>query len=296
MKSPRVSFIVVTHARPQWLSRALESIRHQTIDDYEIIVVVNGPDSKTQQILRRFGSDVRTTVLDNNYGVGAGRNAGIALAEGGLLFFIDDDAALRDRDSAARALAHFKASSDLGIVGFLVIDVSTGAIDRRCLPFRDKHLPERMTEACYFCGGACVINRRVFDQVGLYDESLFYIGEELDLSYRALEAGFRIFFDPSVVVMHDGVGGHGQSSAPYFHTRNRPWVALRHLPLPFCLTHCFAWWGWSLARGFRGHAMGMALRAIRDCLLGMPAIWHERRPLRRSTRQLLALNKGRLWY
>jgi len=41
---PRVSFIVVTHARAKRLVGALESIRRQSIADREVIVVVNGPD------------------------------------------------------------------------------------------------------------------------------------------------------------------------------------------------------------------------------------------------------------
>ena len=296
MRSPRVSFVVVTHARPRWLLGALESIRRQTIDDREIVVVVNGPDPATEQVLRALGPETRTSILDDNYGVSAGRNAGIALARGEVLFFLDDDAELRDPDAATRVLEHFERDIDLGVVGLLVLDDATGAVERRCIPFRDKRVPQGVTAACYFAGGACAIRRRVFDRVGLYDASLFYSGEELDLSYRLLEAGVRILFDPSVVVMHYAVGGHGESVAPYYYARNRPWVALRYLPLPCCVTHTVGWWAWSLAKAYRGQATIQALRGIRDCVTGMPAIWRERRPISRSTYRFLASNKGRLWY
>ena len=296
MISPRVSFIVVTHARPQWLSRALESIRRQTIDDREIVVVVNGPDRETQQLLRALDSEVRATFLGENRGVGGGRNAGIGLARGEILFFLDDDAELRNRDAAVRVLAHFESDIDLGVVGLLAIDANTGAVEHRCLPFRDKRLPERTITASYFCGGASAIRRRVFDRVGLFDESLFYSCEELDFSYRVLADGLRILFDPSVAVMHYRAGERGDSTALYFDARNRPWVALRHLPLLCCMTHCFVWWGWSLARGVHKRAIGAALRGIRDCVARMPALWRERRPIARSTRRLLAHNNGRLWY
>ncbi len=296
MTSPRISFVVVSHARPGLLSGALESIRRQTIDDREIVVVVNGPDPESEQLLRALDTEVRVTVLDDNYGVGAGRNAGIALARGEILFFLDDDAELRDRDAAARALEHFERDSDLGVVGLLVLDAATGAVERRCIPFRDKRVPQGMTAACYFAGGACAIRRRVFDRVGPYDESLFYAGEELDLSYRLLEAGFRILFDPAIAVIHHFAGGHGESATPYYYARNRPWVAVRHLPLLCCMTHCVAWWGWSLASGFRDRAMLAAFRGMRDCVAGMPAVWRERQPISRATYRLLAHHNGRLWY
>ncbi len=296
MTSPRASFIVVTHARSRWLPGALDSIRCQTLKDREVVVVVNGPDPETEQVLCALGPEVRTTVLDDNYGVGGGRNAGIALARGEFLFFLDDDAELLDPDAAERALEHFERDPDVSVVGFLVLNGTRGAVERRCIPFRDKRLPPEVTAACYFAGGACVIRRRIFTRVGLYDESLFYTGEEIDLSYRLLEAGFRILFDPSVAVIHHAVGGHRGSDTPYYYARNRPWVALRHLPILSCMTHCIAWWGWSLATGLREGAMVGALRGMRDCVAGMSAVWRKRQPISRATCRLLARNNGRLWY
>lgn len=293
---PRVSFIVVTHARAQWLSGALASIQRQTVNSREIVVVVNGPDPETQQFLRALGSEARVAVLEHNYGVGAGRNAGIALARGEILFFLDDDAELRDLDTTVRLLTHFERDPELGVVGFLVIDPATGAIERRCIPFRNKRVPQGPTAACYFAGGACAIRRAVFDRVGLYDESLFYGGEELDLSYRLLEAGFHILFDPSVAMLHYAAGRRSQSFAPYFFARNRPWVALRHLPLLCCVTHIVGWWAWSVAQGLRKRAMVAALRGMRDCVAGIPSRWRDRRPISGPTRRLLARNGGRLWY
>ena len=296
MTSPRVSFIVVTHARARWLSGALASIQRQTVNSREIVVVVNGPDPETQQLLRALGSEARVAVLEHNYGVGAGRNAGIALARGEILFFLDDDAKLRGLDTVARLLTHFERDPELGVVGFLVIDAAMGAIERRCIPFRNKRVPLGPTAACYFAGGACAIRRAVFDRVGLYDESLFYGGEELDLSYRLLEAGFHILFDPSVAMLHYAAAGRSQSFAPYFFARNRPWVALRHLPLLCCVTHIVAWWAWSLAIGFRERAVRGALRGMRDCIAGTPEIWRGRRPISRATCRILARNSGRMWY
>jgi GT2 family glycosyltransferase len=296
MTSPQISFIVVTRARPHCLLRALESIRRQTIDDREIVVVVNGADPETEEILHRFGSEVRAVVLPENRGVGAGRNTGIAYARGEVFFFLDDDAELCHRDTAKQVLTHFDKDANLGVVSLLVIDGNTRQIELRCLPFRDKRLPEKATAACYFAGGAAAIRRRVLDRIGLFDESLFYSCEELDLSYRILAADFRILFDPAAEMTHYRAGEGGQSAEVYFDARNRPWVALRNLPLVYCVSYCFLWWSWSFVKGVRRGVMGEALRGIRDCLLGMPALCRERRPIGRSTCRLLAHNNGRLWY
>lgn len=296
MTVPAGSFVVVTHRRSRWLPAALESIHRQTIVNYEIVVVVNGPDPETERILRDLGSEVRVTVLTENQGVGGGRNAGILLSHGEFLVFLDDDAEFRDSDAVSRAVRYFEQVDDLGVVGLKVLDARTGLVERRSLPFRSKRLPTSVTSATYYAGGACVVRRRVFEQVGLYDDSLFYAGEELDLSYRLLEAGFRILFDPSVAVIHHGVSGSGESEASYYYARNRPWVAMRHLPLGSCVTHCLAWWTWSLARGFRDRTIAAAIRGVRDCVAAMPAQWRQRRPVSRRTRLLLLSNNGRLWY
>jgi GT2 family glycosyltransferase len=296
MRSPRISFIVVTSARPQCLWRALESIRKQTIVDREIIVVVNGADQGTEQILRRFRSEVRTIILPENRGVGAGRNTGIACALGEVLFFLDDDAELRSRDTAKQVLDHFEQDVNLGIVSLLVSDGRTGEIESRCLPFRDKQLPETATPACYFAGGAAAIRRRVLDRIGVFDESLFYSCEELDLSYRVLAADFGILFDPHTEITHYRAGNGGPSTEIYFDARNRPWVALRNLPIFYCISHCFLWWGRSFVMGVRRGVVGDALRGIRDCVRGMPAWCRARRPVGRSTCRFLAHHNGRLWY
>jgi GT2 family glycosyltransferase len=276
--------------------RALESIRRQTIVDREIIVVVNGADHGTEQILRRFRSEVRILVLPENRGVGAGRNTGIACALGEVLFFLDDDAELRDRDTAKQVLAHFDNDVSLGVVSLLVIDGNTGQTEFRCLPFRDKQLPKKATPACYFAGGAAAIRRPVLDRIGLFDESLFYSCEELDLSYRILAANFRILFDPGVAITHYRAGAGDPSIRIYFDARNRPWVALRNLPLRYGVSHCLLWWARSFVMGIRQGVAGEALRGIRDCLRGMPALCRERSPIGRHTCRLLAQYNGRLWY
>ena len=296
MISRHISFILITTGRPHYLLRAINSIRKQRVDSYQITVVINGPDNRTEEILRDLDCEIRVVLLPENRGVGAGRNTGIACSDGDILFFLDDDAELPNHNAANQVLAHFENDRRLGVVGLLVIDAQTGQVERRCLPFRDKRLPDKPIAACYFAGGAAAIRRAVFDRIGLFDESLFFSCEELDLSYRVLAAGFRILFDPTTAITHYHEGNAAQCSRIYFDARNRPWVALRHLPLPYCVSHCLLWWGRSLVMGVHESVVGEALRGIRDCVFGIPALCRERRPIGRSTCRLLGHNKGRLWY
>lgn len=296
MGSSRVSYIIVTRNRAQWLTKAIESIRRQRIDGYEIVVVINGKDPKTEGLLKALVPEVCVATLKSNCGVGGGRNAGISIAKGEILVFLDDDAELRDVTATLMALQHFERDEHLGVVGFLVVNAGTGRVERQSIPFRWKRLPSGVAEACYFPGGACAVRRQLFDKVGLYDPTLFYSGEEIDLSSRLLEAGYTIHFDPTIVVNHLASDGEHRGLTSYFASRNRPWMALRYLPVYCCVTHCFAWWGWGIVGGLRDGTLRAAVRGIRDCVQGLPVIWQTRQRISSETWRRLVRDGGRLWY
>jgi glycosyltransferase involved in cell wall biosynthesis len=89
---PAVSVIIPTLRRPHLVLRALASVLAQTLQDFEIVVVVDGPDPDTQAALRTL-ADTRLRVIVNPRSLTAAgaRNAGVAAARGEWLAFLDDD-------------------------------------------------------------------------------------------------------------------------------------------------------------------------------------------------------------
>jgi glycosyltransferase involved in cell wall biosynthesis len=87
-----VSVIIPTLHRPALLPRALESVFRQTWRELEVIVVVDGPDPETVALLRRI-SDPRLRIIENPRSLTAAgaRNAGMDLAKGDWIAFLDDD-------------------------------------------------------------------------------------------------------------------------------------------------------------------------------------------------------------
>ena len=86
---PRVSVIVPTYNRPGFLARALASIRAQTYQDYEIIVINDG-GMDVRQLCDLFGPVIYKRHGENQ-GLPAARNAGIRLANGIYIAYLDDD-------------------------------------------------------------------------------------------------------------------------------------------------------------------------------------------------------------
>lgn len=87
-----VSVIIPTTRRPDLVQRALQSVFSQTHSNLEIIVVVDGPNPETMEVLARL-PEPRLKIIQNDTPVGAGaaRNRGAASASGAWLAFLDDD-------------------------------------------------------------------------------------------------------------------------------------------------------------------------------------------------------------
>lgn len=92
----RVSVVLCTHTLDRFedLLEAAESVRTQTYDDVELVLVSDGNEAVTKQFQRDFGDaeDVVITALDENKGLLEARNHGAEAASGDVVAFVDDDA------------------------------------------------------------------------------------------------------------------------------------------------------------------------------------------------------------
>jgi len=89
---PSVSAVIPTVNRPHLVGRAVRSALAQTLDEIEVIVVVDGPDEATVQALRHIhDARLRVKTLPLNLGPGGARNAGVSEARSPWIAFLDDD-------------------------------------------------------------------------------------------------------------------------------------------------------------------------------------------------------------
>ena len=87
---PFVSVIIPTYNRAVSIGRAIESVLGQTYVEYEIVVVDDGSTDNTQQILKTYDGLIKC-IAQKNAGVSAARNAGIQIARGEWIAFLDSD-------------------------------------------------------------------------------------------------------------------------------------------------------------------------------------------------------------
>lgn len=86
-----------------------------------------------------------------------------------------------------------------------------------------------------FATGCCmIIKREVLEKVGLFDKNYFVYYEDVDYSYRAQKAGFKIFFVPDIKLWHKNAASSGKPGSllhQYFQSRNRLYFGLKYAPL-----------------------------------------------------------------
>jgi GT2 family glycosyltransferase len=291
-----LSVVVLTRNRREELLRSLAALRQQDLP-FELVVVDNASADGTADAVRRDVPHARIVELPRNEGVPGGRNRGVEAATGDLLVFLDDDAGFESRSALRRLRARFDRDPELGIAATLSRLAASGAPEHDAIPRRHKRLAGGDCPVSYFCGVAFAVRREVFTRIGPLREDLFYVGEELDFSWRALAAGYHILWVPEVVVLHR----RSELERPAgrwirFQARNRLRLALLHLPWRYVASYAVVWCPWLLLRALRYRRLADLTRGIADFARMLPATLRARDPLPPRVVRAIAELDGRLLY
>jgi glycosyltransferase involved in cell wall biosynthesis len=173
-----VSVIIATIRRPNLVLRSIRSVLNQTFDDYEIIVVVDGPDEATRSSLALVAnSKLRVNALTENVGAARARNLGMSQARGRWIAFLDDDDEWLPHKLATQVAAAKRLGGDRMIIGARFIE--KGVTLQRIMPAR---LPDAGEPVCeyLFC------RKGFLSRSGNVQTSTFFVSREL-----ALQVPFR---------------------------------------------------------------------------------------------------------
>ncbi len=227
MTGPSVEWVVLTMGdRPEALESAVESLAPD-----QPLVVFNGS--------ARDGSSSRSLVLAENLGVPGGRDQGVRHTAAEIVGFLDDDA-IASPGVTDRIREAFDADPQLGALALHLVD-EAGETSRRHVPRLGGKHPDRSGDVALFLGGACAIRRTAYVQVGGYYTDLFYGHEELELSWRLIDAGWTIRYLADAEVFHPRTTIERHPEGWKLTGRNRVMIARRTLPWPVALLHVFNW-------------------------------------------------------
>ncbi len=185
MTQPFFSVIIPSFNRRDFLKKAVDSVFAQTYSDFELIVVDDGSDDGTEEIIRSYHDPRVFYLKQQNLGVSSARNNGIARSRGDFLAFLDSDDMWR-----AEKLEHV-AEHIVSSPGISVFHTNeTWFRDGRILTQKDKYKRPsgrvyRMTlPLCCIGMSTSVIKKNVFGSIGVFDET-FEACEDYDFWLRA---------------------------------------------------------------------------------------------------------------
>lgn len=207
---------------PNWNGKALlkaclDSLLGQSLQPI-IIVVDNGSTDESVAFIRKSYPDVQLIEFNKNYGFAGGVNAGIkaALQAGATYIAAFNNDAVADKNWLAGLVKTAKSDSRFGIVTSKIMRSDQKHLDSTGdfysiwgLPFPrgrnevDSGQYDSQTEIFGASGGASLYNAQMLKQIGLFDESFFAYFEDVDISFRAQLAGWKIRYEPKAIVYHE---------------------------------------------------------------------------------------------
>jgi glycosyltransferase involved in cell wall biosynthesis len=233
LQPPAVSVLIPTFSRVRLLARAIESVCAQTFEDWELVVVDDGPSQEIAELVRAEPDPrVRLVRHAENRGVAAARNTGIAASSGRYVAFLDDD----DIWLEAKLERQFAEAErhDHPVVHTLVYVASgSGEIFERPSE-RGFRLFREVAAAGYpyswllrrssFQINSFLVRRRCIDGIGGFDETLSGV-DDLDFVHRLRRAYDLHLLDEPLVKYCFHSENQGNTKDPNL------WVRLAHKEL-----------------------------------------------------------------
>jgi glycosyltransferase involved in cell wall biosynthesis len=183
IEGPRATVVITTKNRKEDLREALPLVLAQT-ERVEVLVIDDGSDDGTADMVRSDFPEVRFERSDRSLGLIAQRTRAASLASAPILVSLDDDARLISPRTVEQTLGDFD-DERIGAVAIPFVDVRTTTTVRQIPPDR-----EGQWVASSYIGTAHAVRRDVFLQIGGYREELVQMGEEPEFCLRLLDAGY----------------------------------------------------------------------------------------------------------
>ena len=238
---PKVSVIIVLWNQASLTLACLRSIEAEIGFPLEVIIIDNASTDETATLLSRIENATILTQSEN-LGFLKAVNLGLETARGDHILLLNNDAILRPGALTA-AVDTLEAEDDIGAVGGRIILPNgqlqeAGSIiwnDGSCIGYGRGDDPDRgqymfRRDVDYCSGAFLLVNGNLFRELNGFDEAFapaYY--EETDLCMRLRGAGYRIVFDPNVVIDHFEFGSSEKaSSALNLQRRNKDIFVQKH--------------------------------------------------------------------
>lgn len=216
---------------PNWngedfLQQCIDSLLAQN-QACEILVVENGSVDMSDEILATYGNKITVLKQKNNLGFAGGVNIGInyAIENGADYVALFNNDAVADENWLQNLVNTASVNPVIGIVACKFLHEGDNKLDSTGdfytifgLPYpRGRNEVEtgqydNKTTIFGATGGASLYSAKMLTEIGLFDEDFFAYYEDVDISFRAQLAGYKVVYEPTAVAYHHIGGTSGKIS------------------------------------------------------------------------------------
>ena len=232
----RHSIVILTYSRDPVLRDLLSELSAMLAgrEDYEIILVDNNADPVDRGSMLGQAYSARWLRMPRNHGVSA-RNWGMAAARGDYIVVIDDDCFVKTDHFLDAFATLFEDHPDVGAITIKKLIHDTMEMRRDIIPHTRKDVDLSSPFLTFRIVGGCVAFRReVFQSIGGFSAEIFYGIEEIELSYRIIDAGWKILYAPNItaVELEHPAGRRPTKIVATQRLANKYMISFLHMPFP----------------------------------------------------------------
>lgn len=224
-----ISIIIISWNARHFLEKCLPSIFDKNPGiDFELIIIDNNSTDGTQDYIVQKFPQAKYIHNDKNRGVAPARNQGFAVAQGKYILILDADTEFITENALCELKSYMESDPQIGLIGVQLIS-SDGEIQKSCLRFpslwvklfvrfekfgfirnskmiRNYYMSEidreKVVIVDYVIGAFQFIRKKMIEEIGIYDEKIFYGPEDIDYCLRAKHHGYKVVFFPKVKLFH----------------------------------------------------------------------------------------------
>ncbi|AXT19460.1 glycosyltransferase [Flavobacteriaceae bacterium AU392] len=215
-----LSVVILNYNVRYFLELCIKSVQAAIADiDAEIIVIDNNSSDKSCEMIMQLFPEVHLIKNTENLGFSKANNLAVKKAKGKYVCILNPDTVVTE--NTFKTLLEFANSkNNLGVVGCKLIDGSGKLLpeSKRNIPYVSaavfkllgntkryyaSHLSEnRVGKVDVLVGAFMLMKRKLYDELGGFDEDYFMYGEDIDLSYRVLKSGKDNYYYGEETIIH----------------------------------------------------------------------------------------------
>lgn len=243
---PKVSIVVPNYNGVGFLADCLNSLRKQTLDDLQIIVVDNASEDNSCQLIETEYPEVELVRMNTNTGFCGAVNEGIRKSRAPYVLLLNNDTeaterfveelycAIRKKDnifSCSGKMIQYFDRTKMDDAGDYYCALGWAYAYGKGKPEKDYNKEKKIF---FSCAGAAIYRRDLLDKIGYFDETHFAYLEDADIGYRARIYGYENWYAPKAVVYHVGSGTSGSVYNLFktkYSSRNNVYLMYKNMPI-----------------------------------------------------------------